>query len=154
VHGEITPTEIRLTPSGQLRLVGFGMAQALREAARRAQSAQRAGDATLSGRLAGATVGRPDYLAPEQLIGASAIVASDLFAIGVVLRECLTGQLPASASTPLTLIGARLGAEQGEARRTEALTGASALADVIAQLTESDAALRVPSALRALEQLR
>ena len=108
VHGDIKPTDIRVNPHGRVKLTGFGIARALRDAAQRAQSAQRAGDGVPTGRLAGATVGTPEYLAPEQLIGAPASTASDLYAVGIVLHECLAGHTPLRSDMPVALVGGHM----------------------------------------------
>jgi serine/threonine-protein kinase len=151
IHGDLKPSQIRLMPGGQLKLAGFGIAHALRDAAQRAQSVQRAGDATLTGRLAGATVGTPEYLAPEQLVGAPASSASDLYALGVVLHECLAGHTPYRSDMPVTLIGGRLHDESGEHPRTGGAAWPPPLATVLAGMTENDAYHRAPSAAYLLE---
>jgi eukaryotic-like serine/threonine-protein kinase len=151
LHGDLKPSDIRVTPSGQVKITGFGIAHALRDAAQRAQSVQRAGDATLTGRLAGATVGTPEYLAPEQLVGASASSASDLYAVGVVLHECLAGHTPHRSDMPVTLIGGRLRDESGEHPRTGGAAWPPPLDLMIAGMTENDAYRRAPSAAYLLE---
>lgn len=153
VHGDITPGAIRLTPGGPVKLTGFGMAHALRGAEQRAQSEQRAGDASLSGRLAGATVGTPEYLAPEQLIGAPASSASDLFALGVVLHECLAGPSPARSDLPVTLIGGRLRDEGGKRGRPDSMDGLAPLGTLIDSMMENDIDRRAPSAAYLLDVL-
>lgn len=153
IHGDIKPSDIRITPGGHVKLSGFGIARALRDAAQRAQSVQRAGDAALSGRLAGATVGTPEYLAPEQLIGAPASPASDLYALGVVLHECLAGHTPQRNDLPVTLIGQRLGDGAGQHAHTNGAAWPSPLDALIAAMTENDIAHRAPSASHLLRLL-
>lgn len=153
IHGDIKPSDIRITPGGQVKLTGFGIAHALRDAAQRAQSVQRAGDAALSGRLVGATVGTPEYLAPEQLVGAPASSASDLYALGVVLQECLAGHAMQRNDMPVTLIGKRLGDDMGEYARTDVAAWPPPLDTLIAAMTANDAAHRAPSAAHLLERL-
>ncbi|QJR35264.1 protein kinase domain-containing protein [Gemmatimonas groenlandica] len=153
IHGDIKPSDIRIVAGGQVKLAGFGIARALRDAAQRAQSVQRAGDASLSGRVTGATVGTPEYLAPEQLIGASASFASDLYALGLVLHECLAGHAPQRHDMPVTLIGGRLGDEPGAHARSDAIAWPLPLDTLIASMTENDLANRAHSAADVLERL-
>lgn len=52
----------------------------------------------------GMTLGTPDYMAPEQASGGEITPATDIYALGVVVYEMLTGQLPFSADTPLGVL--------------------------------------------------
>jgi serine/threonine-protein kinase len=52
----------------------------------------------------GATIGTPDYMSPEQAQGQPARASSDIYALGIVLYEMLTGELPFTADTPVAVL--------------------------------------------------
>jgi eukaryotic-like serine/threonine-protein kinase len=79
VHRDIKPANLLITVEGTVKLTDFGVAHS-------------AGSAALTG--AEALVGTVGYLAPERVLGQPATVASDLYALGVVLHECLAGERP------------------------------------------------------------
>lgn len=81
VHRDIKPENVLLDAAGQVRVTDFGMARSLAPGAPRLTRT-------------GASVGTPGYLAPEQLSGADTDARTDLFALGVLLYEMLTGRLP------------------------------------------------------------
>lgn len=87
IHRDITPRNIMIQQDGAPRLLDFGFA-ALR------------GAETLTER--GVVSGTPAYMSPEQWQGlANASASSDLYSLAVVAYQCLTGQLPLDAKTPL-----------------------------------------------------
>jgi len=90
VHRDIKPGNILIDPGGQARLVDFGIARLLDEAAERL---------TLTGTVAG-TMG---YMAPEQLAGGEITPRTDVYALGAVLFRALSGRLPFEATSPVAL---------------------------------------------------
>jgi eukaryotic-like serine/threonine-protein kinase len=81
IHRDLKPENILVTGSGQVKIMDFGIA--LDESARRL---------TWSG--LSSTIGTPDYMAPEQVSGRRGDVRTDIYALGTILYELLTGNLP------------------------------------------------------------
>jgi serine/threonine-protein kinase len=90
IHRDIKPQNVVVTPDGVLKVMDFGIA--------------RLADRKQGVTQAGMVVGTPDYMAPEQLLGDDVDARADLYAAGVVLYECLTGNTPFTADSPITLI--------------------------------------------------
>jgi serine/threonine-protein kinase len=86
VHRDIKPANILLRSDDLVKLTDFGIARAL--------------DAVGHTR-AGEMLGTPNYISPEQALGHAATGASDLYSLGVVAHEALTGRRPFHAQTPV-----------------------------------------------------
>lgn len=85
VHRDVKPGNILLTPDGTVKITDFGIARAVHSAPLTAT---------------GAIMGTAYYLSPEQASGRSATPASDVYALGVVAYECLSGRRPFPGDTP------------------------------------------------------
>jgi serine/threonine-protein kinase len=92
IHRDIKPANIMLTPDGRALLNDFGIAKVIAASAELTQT--------------GSTTGTPAYMSPEQINGGADKIgpASDLYSLGVVLYELVTGRTPFSADTPIGLI--------------------------------------------------
>ncbi len=92
VHRDVKPENVLLDPDGRVLLTDFGIAREL-AFLRKPGSVQ-----TLA--ATGLPVGTPEYMAPEQLRGGSVDQRADVYALGAVLYEMLTGRAPHEAATP------------------------------------------------------
>jgi len=90
VHRDIKPENILLDRKGRIKIADFGLAKMLSD---------HASDAVLTGTRQ--VVGTPQYMAPEQMQGASSVDhRADLYSLGVVFYEMLTGELPIGRFEP------------------------------------------------------
>jgi len=95
VHRDLKPENVLLVPpDGKVKLLDFGIALL--------DSARRLTWAGLSG-----TLGTPDYMAPERIRGRRGDARTDVYALGTVLYEMLTGRLPYQARNPAHLLHAK-----------------------------------------------
>jgi eukaryotic-like serine/threonine-protein kinase len=102
MHGDLKPANLLVALDGLLKITDFGQSTL----ARRPRPAT--GESVKPPHLAGAVVGTPEYMAPEQLLGGSADVRTDLYAAGMVLHECLTGETPFPQDTPRRFLARKL----------------------------------------------
>lgn len=88
IHRDVKPQNILLTPNGQIRITDFGIAKS---------------HLSTAVTQAGMTFGTADYISPEQAQGLVATPQSDIYSLGMVLYEMLTGRLPFVADTPMAV---------------------------------------------------
>jgi serine/threonine protein kinase len=86
IHRDVKPQNVLLTGTGEAKVADFGIARAVA-----------ASTVTKTGFI----VGTPHYISPEQALGHPATPKSDLYSLGVVLYEMLTGEVPHDAETPV-----------------------------------------------------
>ncbi|HEX8098212.1 MAG TPA: tetratricopeptide repeat protein, partial [Pyrinomonadaceae bacterium] len=92
VHRDIKPSNIMVTGRGEVKVLDFGLAKQLVEGGSPVGSEPEAQTLLATKTQSGVVVGTPLYLSPEQALGKGADRRSDLFALGAVLYECLTGR--------------------------------------------------------------
>jgi serine/threonine-protein kinase len=88
VHRDVKPQNILIDPEGGAKITDFGIARSLTEEG-----------LTMAGRVLGTT----DYVSPEQALGQPVTPQSDLYSLGIVLYEMLTGDVPFHGETPVAV---------------------------------------------------
>ncbi len=105
VHRDVKPSNILLCRDGLVKIADFGIAKAEDQT-----------ELTQEGAL----VGTATYLAPEQLLGGQVDGRTDLYSLGIVLYECLTGRVPFRGETGAAVALARLHSDPVDPRRVRA----------------------------------
>jgi serine/threonine-protein kinase len=88
VHRDLKPSNIMVDEEGNARIMDFGIARSLKGKG-------------ITG--AGVMIGTPEYMSPEQVEGKEADQRSDIYALGIILYEMLTGRVPFEGDTPLSI---------------------------------------------------
>jgi len=95
VHRDLKPENVMVNDRDEIKLIDFGIA--MKEDARR-----------LTFVNVSSMLGTPDYIAPEQVQGKRGDQRSDMYALGIMFYEMLTGQVPYSGPNPLAVMNERL----------------------------------------------
>jgi serine/threonine-protein kinase len=90
VHRDIKPANVMLTPTGQVKVMDFGIARAI-------------ADASSAMTQTAAVIGTAQYLSPEQARGETVDARSDIYSTGCVLYELLTGRPPFVGESPVSV---------------------------------------------------
>ena len=137
VHRDLKPANVLVDESGRAAISDFGVARSL---------------AASGATLPGAVVGTLDYLSPEQARGDDVDERSDLYALGIVLFEMLTGELPFAGGSSAEVLAQRLTGATPHRRPTRVQVPRH-LDAVLGRLLQRDPAKRYPSAAEVLAEL-
>ncbi|MFD6282117.1 protein kinase, partial [Streptomyces sp. NPDC060209] len=90
VHRDIKPGNVMMTKRGVVKVMDFGIARAMQSG-------------VTSMTQTGMVMGTPQYLSPEQALGRGVDARSDLYSVGIMLFQLLTGRIPFDADSPLAI---------------------------------------------------
>ncbi|HYU59083.1 MAG TPA: PASTA domain-containing protein, partial [Actinomycetota bacterium] len=135
---DIKPENILVTPDGVTKVADFGLARALAE--------------STTTHAPGTVTGTVQYLAPEQVQGEPSDPRTDLYAVGIVLFELLTGHVPFTGETSLAIAYKHLSSRvPAPSKLVAGIT--PAIDRIVLQATEKDREKRPPSASRMRKDL-
>lgn len=134
IHRDIKPANIQLLPGGRVKLTDFGIARITHEPS-----------ITASGQI----FGTPSYMSPEQVAGKDIDVRSDLFSMGVVLYEALTGTKPFTGDSVVTITYNIMNTPPPRPQGVP-----DGLADIVEKALQKDPAMRHQTAESFLDALR
>jgi len=152
VHRDIKPENIMLRPDGYVKVLDFGIAK-LAESAFAEATTDRQEPMTVIGTILGSVLGTVRYMSPEQACGEHVDQSTDIWSLGVVLYEMLTGHVPFTGDTPQDVMSSILEKEPPPLTRYIAHAPAE-LQQIVSKTLRKDRRQRYPSAHELLEALK
>jgi eukaryotic-like serine/threonine-protein kinase len=137
IHRDLKPQNIMRDKHGRIVVMDFGLARSL-------------GDTGMT--QTGAIVGTLEYMSPEQALGSTLDQRSDIFSVGLIFYELLTGKAPYEADTAIASLMKRTREQARSASDVEASVPKS-LSAIVSRCLERESANRYHSAVELLQQL-
>jgi eukaryotic-like serine/threonine-protein kinase len=137
IHRDLKPQNIMLDKSGRAYVMDFGIARSM---------------AASGLTQTGALIGTPDYMSPEQAKGLVLDARSDLFSVGIIFYEMLSGEVPFSADTTMAKLWKRTNEPARPLQQLDK-TIPQALSDIVRKCLEIDPQKRFSSATELLQQI-
>jgi serine/threonine protein kinase/tetratricopeptide (TPR) repeat protein len=137
IHRDLKPQNIMRDKHGRIVVMDFGLARSL-------------GDSGMT--QTGAIVGTLEYMSPEQALGSTLDQRSDIFSVGLIFYELLTGKAPYEADTAIASLMKRTREEARPVSDVEASVPKS-LSAIVSRCLEREPANRYHSAVELLQQL-
>jgi serine/threonine protein kinase len=137
VHRDLKPSNIMIDKNGNARIMDFGIARSL-------------GEKGITG--AGVMIGTPEYMSPEQVEGKETDQRTDIYSLGVILYEMVTGRVPFEGDTALSIAMKHKGEEPKDPREFNTQISED-LSRVILKCLEKDKDSRYQSAGEVLQEL-
>lgn len=122
VHRDLKPSNIMIDKEGSARIMDFGIARSVEGKG-------------ITGE--GAMIGTPEYMSPEQVEGLELDQRSDLYSLGIVLYEIVTGRVPFEGATPMSIVMKQKSETPGDPREINAQIPEK-LSQVILKCLEKD----------------
>ncbi len=130
IHRDLKPSNIIIDRAGSARIMDFGIARSM----------------TIKSRTGpGVMIGTPEYMSPEQVEGKEVDARSDIYSLGIILYEMLTGRVPFEGDTPFT-VGVKQKSEPPKNPKLLNPNIPDDLSGVILKCLEKDKSRRYPSA--------
>src|SRR5436305_7690893 len=138
VHRDLKPENTLISKDGRIKVADFGIAKGAAASGQQGLTSE------------GMTVGTPEYMSPEQALGKGVTPASDLYSVGCMTYEMLTGRQPFSGETQGALLVMHVSEDVPDVREVDPMIPES-IADWVATMTEKDPDDRFPDAGAAWE---